>query len=713
MSRGLAITVHFLAGRYHGAGAWPPTPARLFQALAAGAARGKSLPDAARQALEWLEEQAAPVVAAPAARRAQAVTRFVPNNDFDGTKSTGKLKNEGYADAVAATRVARKDQPWLFDAAVPLVYLWKVESTPPEGLLAMVDDLYRLGCGTDPAFASAELLEPDACTARLDAHPGVLFRPGPGSDSAVPRRGTLSSLEKRHAAFGSRFKTEGRIRTFRQPPKPRVASLSYAPAPRRFLYRIRSLNPEDGGSFRPIPLIRAATLADQMIKQTADRLEGALPEHAAMVNHLLRGKGKVRPDPHKRIRVIPLPSSGHPEVDLSIRRLLVDIPPDCPIDIGDLDWAFITLRPIDPLTGAVSDWCLERVGNPDSDSILRHLKGSSMVWRTLTPVVGPVHRHGRTGTERRNAAEAFAQGVRQALRHAGVREKPTEIRIQTEPFQRRGSRADQFEVPVRPGGKPISIRRMAHVELRFHKPVKGLVLIGDGRFRGLGLMEPVREHQNVWLFSVSGSAPVMPEVLARATRRAVMARVASELGRDKLPAFFTGHEADGAPVRRGGRSHIGFLVDPAARHLLIAAPQALNHTDPDNEQARHTRTLSRALSGLQRVVAGAHGAFDLCALAVDASPLLHTGRVWESVTDWQPDRHGKGDPVSWIPDDVRRACSARGLPLPAGINILMVAKGRRGGIRARLRLSFAGQMNGPLALGRTAMCGGGSFRAVN
>jgi CRISPR-associated protein Csb2 len=40
MPLNLVITIHLHDGRYHGMGEWRPSPARLFQALVAGAAQG-------------------------------------------------------------------------------------------------------------------------------------------------------------------------------------------------------------------------------------------------------------------------------------------------------------------------------------------------------------------------------------------------------------------------------------------------------------------------------------------------------------------------------------------------------------------------------------------------------------------------------------------------------------------------------------------------
>src|SRR5437016_1130129 len=83
MARGLVISVRLHDGRYHGAGEWPPAPARLFQALVAGAGLSGPLEGHDREALEWLEQLDAPVIGAPRQREGHGVTLYVPNNDLD------------------------------------------------------------------------------------------------------------------------------------------------------------------------------------------------------------------------------------------------------------------------------------------------------------------------------------------------------------------------------------------------------------------------------------------------------------------------------------------------------------------------------------------------------------------------------------------------------------------------------------------------------
>jgi CRISPR-associated protein Csb2 len=56
----LLISVRFHDGRYHGRLDWPPSPARLFQALVAGVAQDDMLPEEDRRALLWFESSNRP-----------------------------------------------------------------------------------------------------------------------------------------------------------------------------------------------------------------------------------------------------------------------------------------------------------------------------------------------------------------------------------------------------------------------------------------------------------------------------------------------------------------------------------------------------------------------------------------------------------------------------------------------------------------------------
>ena len=129
MARSLLISVRFHEGRYHGqedrfygTDGWPPSPARLYQALLAGAVRGAHLAAADESALRWLEHLPPPRIAAPAARCGRPVKLFVPNNDLD---SVG-----GDPARVSEVRVPKAWRPCFFDPDEVLLYLWRFRAQP-------------------------------------------------------------------------------------------------------------------------------------------------------------------------------------------------------------------------------------------------------------------------------------------------------------------------------------------------------------------------------------------------------------------------------------------------------------------------------------------------------------------------------------------------------------------------------------------------------
>ncbi len=122
MSQALLVAIRFHDGRYHGRPDWPPSPARLFQALVAGAARGETITKEDRCAFVWLESLKAPLIAVPPMRAGQGFSNFVPNNDMDAVG--------GDPNRVSKIRAPKLIRPTLFDAEAPLLYVWTIDGSP-------------------------------------------------------------------------------------------------------------------------------------------------------------------------------------------------------------------------------------------------------------------------------------------------------------------------------------------------------------------------------------------------------------------------------------------------------------------------------------------------------------------------------------------------------------------------------------------------------
>lgn len=722
MTRYLTIHVRAHEGRYHGDGDELPSPFRLFQALVAGAGISGPLDQRTKEALTWFEELPdAPIIASPRMTRGQAITMFMPNNDLD--KFGGDVRN------IAKTRGAQKVwRPRLFDAAMPWIYAWPFAddgATPADKICALSEKLYQLGRGVDMAWAWGEVLDEAALDAKLVAYNGIVRRPsaGDGILLACPKKGSFESLERRYQT--PRFRTESGQRVFVQQPKPSYRQLSYESPPVRYVFELRSI----ADSERPVawPLERASSLVVAAREAARGLLSRAMPNRIHDVDrHLVGSKpdGSNAVPAESRVRIIPIPSIGMHYADRAVRRLLVEIPAACPFRSEDVRWAFSGAELFDPDSGEVKDVLLSPSAE---DDMLRHygVGAAARVFRSVTPVVLPEEGKRRRIEPTRKLAEAkhglervveisgARAAVVQALRHASVSAPADSIRLQREPFDGAGSRVEPFAAGTR-----FEKERLWHVEIAFGAPVEGPLILGDGRFLGLGLMAPAREVvPGSHAFAIADGLAGQPEPLdvARALRRAVMARVQATLGmRERLASFFTGHAEDGAPIQRSRSSHLSFAFEPDLRRLLILAPHVVERRAPTSQELNHLRTLDAALAGFCELRAGNAGSFSLSPAAIveDDDTFLGRSRVWTTITPYVVTRHAKGGAArEALAADVRAECRRLGLPEPR-VESSSVRGARGTGLTGNVTLVFDRRVAGPLLLGRTRYLGGGLLRPV-
>lgn len=725
----LLLSVHFHDDRYHGMGDWPPSPARLFQALVAGAARGGNLPNQAVEALEWLEGLAAPLIAAPSAYPGKPFKNFVPNNDLDAV--------DGDPARIGEIRTAKSIRSHLFNPDVPFIYVWKVEDGTgaehrAQTVCQMAEQVYQLGRGVDMAWATGEILADEAeIEARLRAHGGVRWSPnerGDGKTLLCPRPGSLASLIERFNKTRARFKKIGEGKKasllFTQAPKPKFKPVPYNSPSTLLLFDIRK-----GGGFEPQPFDRIVALVETIRDLAAKRLKESGwrredTKREPCIEKVFIGRNSAEADKARRIRITPLPSIGHAQVGRSIRRVLVTVPPDCPIAADDVAWAFSGLAigsdketgEIIALVPAQDRTMLQHYGVEDS--------APASLWRTVTPAALPeraarrridprrMREEAKGGAERARENAVAASAVRQALRHAGIETSAQAIRVQREPFESKGQRSEAFARETR-----FVKERLWHVEVALAQAIRGPLLIGDGRYLGLGLMAPVRRTEGIFAFAVMGGLTdqATPRALARALRRAVMARVQEKIGRRTLPAFFTGHAADGTPLRSGRHEHLFFVFDALRKRLLIVAPHILAHRDASEvERDRYIPLLEDAVTGFQELRAGATGKLVLAPTFIEQTddPLFVPSLIWRSVTPYRVTRHAKlGDAAAALEADILAECLREGLPRPR-IEVFETLGKPGSGLFGRAQLTFRSAVPGPLILGRDRHFGGGLFEAT-
>jgi CRISPR-associated protein Csb2 len=728
--------------RYHGVWQgvpeWPPAPGRVFQALVAGGARGSTLPEELVLALEWLECLPPPIIATPRARYGQRVSVFVPNNDADALADPRD---------VSAIRTQKVVHPILLESDAPILYAWSLPTEPTQAraIVNAAEDIYQLGRGVDMAWVVGELVDDEALESRLREHGGTVHRaegtPG-GKTLACPVPGSLASLVRRHQAIKLLVDGAGRSAKllFTNAPKPHFLSVTYECTQHRVVYELRER--EDVTRTWPWPLNRVVSLVQALRDGAVGRLrEGLSDEHTSIEQMLIGRKADgSNPSPIEyRARIVPLPSIGHEHVDHAVRRILLEVPSGAPLPVADIEWAFSGLEVSNPDTGVVGPFVLMRA---EMDAMARRYIGPSRHWRSVTAVALPEgakrrridparqRQESKNAIERIGEEDQAAVAVQVALRHTGIRATVVTVRVQREPFEAKGARVEAFA-----DGTRFAKERLWHVDFELDRPIEGPLVIGDGRFLGLGVMAPVAEpwskspknndtstdRQSLILIpprnrsgiiglAVGAGAKDEPVELAVALRRAVMARVQMEIGRAPLGRFFSGHETLGAASHPDQAGHLAFQWDAGRRRLLVIAPHWLDRREPTRDERRAIEILNRALEDFGELRAGSAGRFAVRRHTIDVEdPLLVATRSWLSVSPYTVTRHRKHSSATEVlVEDAIIECNRRGLPTPK-VTVLD-ARGVPGrGLEGHIRLDFIVALAGPILLGRTRHLGGGLF----
>lgn len=691
----LSVTVRFLHGRFHGQGdqrrrEWPPSPARLFQALVAAVA---ALPeerkrDAAR-ALLWLEGLPAPVIQAPSVLSGNAYALAVPNNDGD-LPATAWSKGQQPKDQQKpeALRTLKPVRASLVEDA-PVAYRWALDpadAEPANAIAALARSVTALGWGVD-AVAADGVVTADP---PLDGDGSAAWMPGAGSvPLRVPAPGFLQSLDARHAAFLSRLDRRGRAMSS-PPPVTGFAVVRYA-APGEakeapwLAYRLT----DGGDGFVLVPDAVTPRLVN-VVRERLERVLGARP--AASVT------------------LCPLPSLGHRHADGAVRRLLAVLPSDAGDRmLKELDFALDRAS----LTVGERALVLER-DTPENSPFLGASvapDGGSpalgLLWRSvvaLRPVAG------------RADPRTLEAAVLRAASAAGIApDRITHLRT---------SRPAPW--PHRPAAGAGTL----HVELELDAPHVGpLVLpaphvVGEGGLPALMATAPLPTMAR---FVLAGRDRPPVEDTALVTERFRQAALAMWGHRPgPVPPTLSGHDAAGRPLADPAHSHAFWLAEDAdgdghidhlvayARHGLPAPVRAAldRLTRLWLEDGREWRVAREGFGG--------PGDFPDCRLS-------RRGRRWVSLTPWYAPWHAKPrfDAEAMIRKelvlrgivradqaDAVRVESIDALAVPAPGHTVARFRRRRtrfGPPGRSLRITLPVALTGPLALGADCHFGLGLF----
>lgn len=450
---------------------WPPQPDRVFSALvAAWHAMGESRDGQA--ALEWLEQQSTPSIHASEHEERSAPEVFVPPNDMRASRAA-----KTYLRMVPSRRPR---QPRRFPVARPhdpvMHLVWPVEPTATtlKELQALARNVTYVGHSASLvrcAFVNASVgVDHAAATARTRIYAGRLqeLRDAYASDPVRPPIPPAAAVvSQATAAPGTR-----------QPGPLVLECLSDVPDLRAAPILCRQL--------------RRALMSGYRQTTGAHAVPPEVSGHAA--------DGTPIRDEHLAIQ--PMAFVGHVHADGRVMGFALIPAKDSELLANRaFRRAFRSVAPFDGgrerrVLKLTADWLSAPVllSPVTAENAVRSLQfdpyvGPARVWASTTPVVLDRHLKGRGDDEEREL-------VALACEYAGL-PRPELDRIQVgkhsavagAPAARAGARAPAWtgwRIP-----QALATRPRVHVTVAFDEPVAGPVLLGAGRFTGLGLLRAI------------------------------------------------------------------------------------------------------------------------------------------------------------------------------------------------------------------------------
>ena len=531
------IEINFLTGRYVATyhndrerSEWPPHPARLFSALVATWAEDGHDP-LERDALEWLEAQGPPLIAASEAAPRSVVSHFVPVNDTaiasrpfqtrrarkihelmdelneelfssrgEITKNASRIQarlakqrevtaqvtvvgKTNPADACKILPDLRSKQERFFPSVTPrdprVTYLWKraASNVTVETLDQLLGRVTRLG-------HSSSLV---ACRVTTEA-PDVTFEPGDVGDSLrTVGRGQLAELERqymRHRGTQPRSLPFTDVRF-----KPTTEGGQHEP----------SLEPNTVGEWvvfefahnsRFFASTRAVKLAIAMRAAILHYAKEPIPE--ALSGHNRQGKPTAVP----HVAFLPLPYIGYEHADGRILGMALSMPMSM-----DVRARKAALRAIGTWEDEQDDkqrpYALRLTLGSHGVVHMSRLRGAvtltslrpsawnrrSQRWVSATPIALPKHPGRLTGGNVVARAKAWALAestISTACTHVGLPE-PSSIEVSLDPFISGARPARHFPAFSQKGigGKPVR-RQLVHSLITFEHAVTGPLMLGGG-----------------------------------------------------------------------------------------------------------------------------------------------------------------------------------------------------------------------------------------
>jgi len=551
----LALRIHLLTGRYvatayndRGRAEWPPHPARVFSAMVATHYSRASPPAAERAALEWLEAQGPPSIAASDASPRRVMQHFVPVNDTsvhsqpDGSlaalesaelalrkaraatapggsvqsamgaakdlasaekelnKARTKLEKDttrastpgsrGGTELAAAELLPghRRLQPRTFPSVTPHaddVWMCWSEAVPDDSirdaLRSLVADIISIGHSSSLVAVSLSDAPPRSNWMPAELGPLSLRVAGPGQLAA------LDAEYERHRGVEPRLLPALHQAYAAPTPQARVIPASVFSGDWIVLARV-------GGP--RLPSCRAADVATAV--RGALMKHGEDPPPSFISGH---GPGSASLNvPH--LAFVPLPFIGAPRADGAILGVALALPHGCDdeqrrqLARALFAWEHASSGGRLLLTlGKAGVLELQRQVDTPRLHTLRAATWchSSRRWATATPIAldrNPGQLRHRDPHKAAQAAGQAASIIASAVENIGL-PRPT-VQVVPAPLLAGSRKAHTF--PSFPSAAGKLRRVLTHAVLSFPIVVQGPILLGAGRYRGLGLCRPMAEE---------------------------------------------------------------------------------------------------------------------------------------------------------------------------------------------------------------------------
>ena len=453
---------------------WPPQTDRMFSALvAAWGIRGEQRTE--RHALEWLERQPPPSIHASGCEVRTAPDVFVPPNDLRSSKSASNY--------LKIIPQRRPRQPRKFPVARPydpvMSFVWDVEPEPDrlESLAAIARDVSYVG---HPASLVRCLFRSDH---PLGQHPVAMSR-----DRVY--KGRLNELIRAHAANPIRPDIPSSASNFELSGTEKEISTSFL-----VLEAIRGEIPDIRATATICREIRRTLMSGYRRAFGADHIPEVISGHSP--------DGQPTRIPH--LMIAPMAFVGRKYADGRVFGFVLISPKSSDfLNSSQFKKAFETVAEYDDgeerlvleLSGKIlkTPIRLSPAGVETNQSLsFAPYRKRARVWASVTPIV--LDRH-----LKRHNEEEVRELLAVACQYAGLPRPETK-------FIQAGKHSAVIGVPpARPLvreppwaawhiPKPLETRSLTHAVIDFQKEVAGPILLGAGRFTGLGLCRGLEVQQ--------------------------------------------------------------------------------------------------------------------------------------------------------------------------------------------------------------------------